>query len=139
MQKLTTHYHRLLGLPTNCLVDALDFSVDSKRIQIYARFTGGAVVCSACGLAGNVYDRAPEQRCYHLETIQFESIIITRSPRCLCGVCGVKTLSVPWVECHSCFTLMIEDFAVNLLQHCSNAYVAPDMLELGGGMLTRRL
>jgi transposase len=62
MQKLTTHYHRLLGLPVTWTVDEVDFSTNGQRIEIHARFTGGAVVCPACGLAGKVYDRVPEQR-----------------------------------------------------------------------------
>ena len=52
MQKLTTHYHSLLRLPLTWSVDAVNFSADSKRIEIYARFIGGAVVCPVCGLAG---------------------------------------------------------------------------------------
>ena len=112
-------------------VDAVDFSADSKRIEIHARFIGGAVVCPACGLAGKVYDRVPEQRWRHLDTMQFETIIIARVPRCQCAECGVKTLTVPWAERHSRFTLMFEGFAVELLQHCSNTNSAADMLELG--------
>ena len=131
MQKLTTHYHSLLRLPLTWSVDAVDFSADSKRIEIHARFIGGAVVCPECGLAGKVYDRVPEQRWRHLDTMQYETIIIARIPRCQCVKCGVKTLTVPWAERHSRFTLMFEAFAVALLQHCSNTNAAADMLELG--------
>jgi len=93
MQKLTTHYHSLLRLPLTWSVDAVDFSAESKRIEIHARFIGGAVVCPECGLAGKVYDRVPEQRWRHLDTMQYETIIIARIPRCQCVKCGVKTLT----------------------------------------------
>jgi transposase len=131
MQKLTTHDHRLLGLPITWSVDAVDFSFDGKRIEIHARFIGGAVVCSVCGLAAKVYDRAPEQRWRHFDTMQFETIIIARIPRCQWTECGVKTITLPWAERHSRFTLMFEGFAVELLPHCSNTNAAADMLESG--------
>ena len=131
MQKLTTHYQQLLGLPASWAVEDVNLSLTGQRIEVRLRFIGDAVFCSECGLQGTVYDHAPEQRWRHLDTMQFETIIIARIPRSQCTDCGVKTIKVPWADRHSRFTLMFESFAIALLQHCSNTQAASKMLRLG--------
>jgi transposase len=130
MQKLTTHYQQLLGLPVTWEVEDVDLSLTVQRIEVHLRFVGNGVLCPQCGLAGKEYDKAPEQRWRHLDTMQFETIIIARIPRCRCEQCGVKTISVPWADRHSRFTLMFEGFAVSLLQHCLSVQAASNILKL---------
>ena len=131
MQKLTTHYQQLLGLPASWEVEDVNLSLTGQRVEVRLRFIGNEVFCSECGLQGTVYDHAPEQRWRHLDTMQFETIIIARIPRSQCTDCGVKTIKVPWADRHSRFTLMFESFAIALLQHCSNTQAASKMLRLG--------
>lgn len=80
----------------------------------------------SCG----IYDHAPEQKWRHLDTMQFETILVCRLPRCNCKKHGVKTVSAPWAERHSRFTLMLEGFVVQLLQHCSNTQAVATLLGL---------
>ena len=124
MQKLTTHYQQLLGLPATWEVEDVNLSITGQRIEVRLRFIGNEVFCSECGLQGTVYDHAPEQRWRHLDTMQFETIIIARIPRSQCSDCGVKTVTVPWADRHSRFSLMFEGFAITLLQHCFNTQAA---------------
>ncbi len=54
--------------------------------------------------------------------MQFETLIRCRRPRCRCAEHGVCTVATPWADKHGRFTLMIEAFAVKVLQACSNVY-----------------
>ncbi|ACF43515.1 transposase IS204/IS1001/IS1096/IS1165 family protein [Pelodictyon phaeoclathratiforme BU-1] len=130
MQKLTEHYQQLLGFPAIWEVDDVNLSVSGLKIEVHLRFVGDEVICPQCGVRGKAYDKAPEQRWRHLDTMQFETIIIARIPRCQCETCGVKTIAVPWAAPHSRFTLMFEGFAVALLQHCSSVQAASNILKL---------
>ena len=81
MQKLTEHYQQLLGFPAIWEVDNVNLSVSGLKIEVHLRFVGDEVVCPQCGEHGKAYDKAPEQRWRHLDTMQFETIIIsTHSP-----------------------------------------------------------
>ena len=62
MQKLTTHYHQLLGLPATWEVEDVNLSITGQRIEVRLRFIGNEVFCSECGLQGTVYDHDSEQR-----------------------------------------------------------------------------
>ncbi|NTW88128.1 MAG: ISL3 family transposase [Desulfobulbaceae bacterium] len=130
MQKLTDHYQQLLGLPDTWKVDDVNLSVSGLKIEVHLRFVGDDVLCPQCGDSAKVYDQAPEQRWRHLDTMQFETIIIARVPRCQCDKCGVKTIAVSWAAPHSRFTLLFEGFAVALLQHCSSVQAASNILKL---------
>jgi transposase len=130
MQKLTDHYQQLLGLPDTWKVDDVNLSVSGLKIEVNLRFTGDDVLCPKCGDHAKAYDKAPEQRWRHLDTMQFETIIIARVPRCQCDKCGVKTIAVPWAAPHSRFTLLFEGFTVSLLQHCSSVQAASNILKL---------
>ena len=130
MQKLTEHYQQLLGFPATWKVHDVNLCVSGLKIEVHLSYVGDDVVCPHCSDCGTLYDKAPEQRWRHLDTMQFETIIIARIPRCQCEKCGVKTISVPWAAPHSRFTLMFEGFAVSLLQHCSSITAAANILKL---------
>ena len=77
MQKLTDHYQQLLGFPAVWKVDDVKLSVSGLKIEVHLKYTGNDVVCPECGVDASIYDKAPEQRWRHLDTMQFEMIIIT--------------------------------------------------------------
>ena len=58
MQKLTTHYQQLLGLPASWEVEDVNLSLTGQRIEVRLRFIGDAVFCSECGLQGTDSDHA---------------------------------------------------------------------------------
>ena len=130
MQKLTKHYKQLLGFPAIWEIDDVNLSVSDLKIEVHLRFAGDEVVCPQCGEYGKAYDKAPEQRWRHLDTMQFETIIIARIPRWQCKTSGVMTIAVPWAAPHSRFTLLFEGFAVAQLQHCSSIQAASNILRL---------
>jgi transposase len=85
-------------------------------VRIRLRNTGSsAVICPGCQNRCSIFDHAPERKWRHLDTIQFETELRARVPRCQCARCGVKTIEVPWAGKHSPFTWMFEAFGVAVL------------------------
>jgi len=130
MESLISHYQQLLGLPSNWNVDNVDLSLPHKRVTIKLKYVGQDVTCPECKTSCSIYDHAPEQRWRHLDTMQFETILVARLPRVNCKKHGVKTASAPWADKHSRFTLMFEGFVVQLLQHCASTQAVASMLRL---------
>jgi transposase len=113
-------------------VEHVDLSLIGKQVTIKLLYTGQEARCPECNDSFGIYDQAPEQKWRHLDTMQFETILVCRLPRCNCKQHGVKTVTAPWAEKHSRFTLMFEGFVVQLLQHCSNTQAAATLLGLSG-------
>jgi transposase len=130
IQKLTEHYQQLLGFSAIWKVDDVNLSVSGLKIDVHLRFVGDEVFCPQCGDRSKAYDKAPEQSWRHLDTMQFETIIIARIPRCQCETCGVKTIAIPWAAPNSRFNLLFEGFSVALLQHYSSVQAASNILSL---------
>ena len=95
IQKLTEHYLQLLGFSAIWKVDDVNLSVSGLKIEVHLRIVGDEVFCPQCGERRKAYDKAPERRWRHLDTMQFETIIIACIPRCQRETCGVKTTAVP--------------------------------------------
>jgi transposase len=130
MNELHTHYRLLLGLDSHWEVQEVNLSLEDCRVEIVLEFVGRELVCPDCGQASGRHDLAPERSWRHLDTMQFETAIRARVPRCACAKCGVKTIAVPWAGKHSRFTLMFEAFAIRVLQACNNVKRAAELLGL---------
>ena len=115
-QKLAVHYGMLLGLDESWKVTDVKLELDNKRVSIKLGFVGRRVTCPGCGAACSKADQAPERTWRHLDTMQFETILMARVPRADCKSCGVKTADVPWAGKSSPFTWMFEDFALAILE-----------------------
>ena len=116
MKTLPQHYSELLGLDDSWRVTDVDLDLADMQVRIGLETTRNAFCCSACGAACPLKDHAPQRQWRHLDTMQFETILIARVPRTNCPDCGVKTCEVPWAEPHGRFTLMFEAFAIRVLQ-----------------------
>ncbi|HBJ33417.1 MAG TPA: ISL3 family transposase [Planctomycetaceae bacterium] len=130
MDALAEHYRILLGLDTSWKVDEVDLDLESERVVIRVSHGGGALSCSECHKECSGYDLSPERVWRHLDTMQFTTEIRAQVPRCKCVTCGVKTVSVPWAEKHSRFTLMFEAFAIKVLSAASSVQRAAVLLGL---------
>ena len=116
MKTLSEHYGQLLGLDAAWRVVDVDLSLAEQRVRIRLEPTGRPACCSGCGQERPLKDHAPERTWRHLDTMQFETLLVARVPRTNCPECGVKTCTVPWAEPHGRFTLLFEAFAIRVLQ-----------------------
>ena len=113
---LNSHYSLLLGLQTPWKVTKVDLEIERSHVVIEVGHSSKEVACPDCGNVSPQRDCAPSRRWRHLDTMNFETIIEARVPRCNCADCGVRTAAVPWAGKHSRFTLMFEAFAIEVLQ-----------------------
>jgi hypothetical protein len=52
--------------------------------------------------------------------MQFETLLVARTPRVNCPEHGVKTIEAPWAGKNCRFTLMFEAFAIRVLEAWEN-------------------
>jgi len=113
---LNSHYALLLGLENPWKVTKVNLEIDQSRVTIEVSNDSKKVVCPDCSKTSSRRDLGTVRKWRHLDTMNFETIIESRVPRCNCADCGVKTVAVPWADKHSRFTLMFEAFAIEVLK-----------------------
>lgn len=130
MEALEEHYGKLLGLQSPWAVDSVDLSTKELRVEIEVVYRGEAGPCPVCGTACAIYDHQARRTWRHLDTMQFETLLSSRTPRVHCPEHGVLNLAVPWAAKHARFTLLFEAFAVRLLQAARSVEEARKLLRL---------
>ena len=132
-ESLEQHYRRLLGLEEPWVVEAVNLELAAQWVEIRlgVQVTAKGLKCPECGNWSALYDHAPERRWRHLDTMQFETVLVTRIPRVNCPEHGVNTIEVPWAGKNSRFTLMFEAFTVRVLQACETVSSGAKLLRVG--------
>jgi len=96
MEALEEHYGKLLGLQSPWVVDGVGLSLKEQRVSIEVVYRSENGPCPVCGAACAVYDHQARRTWRHLDTMQFEPLLSSRTPRVRCAEHGVLNLSVPW-------------------------------------------
>lgn len=131
MDALTQHYALLLGLKDDWLVQSVDLDLAAQRVEIRLEHTPDrSCDCPECGVPRPLKDHAPERCWRHLDTMQFETVIVARIPRTNCPDCGVLNVHIPWAEPHGRFTLLFQAFAIRVLQAASSIEKGRQLLGL---------
>ncbi len=130
IDELNNHYLMLLYLSEAWLVKSMVLSMESKRVVIALKHRGGSSNLPRMRYLLHTIRSSSRGDWRHLDTMQFETILQARTPRCACEKCGVNTVDVPWAGKHSRFTLMFEAFAILVLQACSSVKQAATLLRL---------
>jgi transposase len=107
-----------LGITPPWEVEGIEFSKESKRLDIKIGFRRGATfACPVCGAAAPAYDTS-EKSWRHLNFFQYEAYLTARVPRVKCpnAGCGVKQVQVPWARSGSGFTLLFEALVMALVR-----------------------
>ena len=89
-----------------------------RELHIQIDFHRGATFSSVCcGHSGcKAYD-TEERTWRHLNFFQHKTYITARVPRVECGKCGsIRTITVPWAEKDSRFTLLFEAYVMVLVR-----------------------
>lgn len=131
MNTLNQHYAALLGLSDPWQVDDIELTIDPARVIIRVAYAAERPCpCAKCGQSCTIYDHAAERTWRHLDTMQFETIIVARVPRANCPQCGVANINIPWAEPLGRFTLMFAAFAIKVIQAASSIDKARLLLRL---------
>jgi transposase len=129
--ELQAHYALLLGIKSPWQVERVDLQMAAQRVEIRLEWQEGRrPCCPECGREVGIHDWAPERAWRHLDTMQFETILRARTPRCNCPEHGVKTVTVPWAEPHGRFTALFERWAVAVLLAARSVTQAAGLLRL---------
>lgn len=117
-------YAQILGIAKPWMVSEVVLSLADRQVNVFVEPTSDAnFLCSACGKPCPGYD-ARVRRWRHLDTCQYQTILIAQVPRISCSEHGVQQVMVPWGEPNSRFTGLFEALAINWLKQASIAAVA---------------
>lgn len=131
MEDLSAHYTRLLGLADDWNVSDVDLDLSSQRVTIRVEDVAGSPrCCPVCGEQRPLKDHANQREWRHLDTMQFETVLVARTPRTNCPQCGVLNVDLPWAEPHGRFTLMFQAFAIRVLQASASIEQGRQLLRL---------
>ncbi len=137
MELTEEHYQKLLGLQSPWAVDSVDLSIKKMRVSIEVVYLGEKGVCPECGKSCSIYDHQRERTWRHLDTMQFETLLHSRTPRVKCADHGVLNIQVPWAAKHSHFTLLFEAFVIKILEVARSVEEARKLLKLNWHQVDR--
>src|SRR5690606_7415982 len=128
---VAAHYGMLLGIQSPWQVKRAKLEVAQRLVDIEVEHDSRQPVrCPQCRREGPRHVHAPERTWRHLDVMQFTTQIRARLPRCTCPEHKVVTVTPPWAEPGSRFTLMFEAFAVQVLRACASLTQAVELLRL---------
>ncbi|MHB9008374.1 MAG: ISL3 family transposase [Limisphaerales bacterium] len=131
-KEVQKHYGLLLGVCSPWEVKAVELQLEEQRVEIELGWQWGQEArCPECGRACSIHDSAPERTWRHLDTMRFTTLIRARIPRAKCPEHGVRTMAVPWAAAHGRFTLLFEQFAVDVLKASASVSQACELLGIG--------
>ena len=109
-------YQVILGLESPWSVSEVELDIASGEIRIHVGHPRGTKFgCPECERQLPCYDHAEKRSWRHLDSCQFKTLLVARPPRVNCPEHGVKTVSVPWAEKSSRFTILFERLAIDVL------------------------
>lgn len=110
----TELFKQLLGLKDPWFISNVELDGRLQTVMIYVEYPAQTCFeCPQCQTAQcAVYDRR-DRIWRHLDTCQFKTYIKASMPRVECSKCGIKTVSPPWAEAHSRFTVLFERLAID--------------------------
>ena len=129
-------YQELLGLGAPWAVSEVELRLEEQEILVRVEHPRGTkFLCPECSAAGcerelACYDHAEERRWRHLDSCQCRTILVACVPRVRCPEHGVRTVSVPWAEGSSRFTILFERLAIDVLTATQTVTGAMQILRL---------
>ncbi|MCM2681551.1 ISL3 family transposase [Echinimonas agarilytica] len=122
-----TLYERILKLSSPWFVSEVQLDEQSAQIIVHIeRDKSVAAQCPSCGQSAPKYDTR-RRSWRHLDTCQFQTIVVADVPRVNCPHHGCLTTKVPWAEDKSRYTAMFEGYVIQWLKQASIYAVSKQM------------
>lgn len=123
-------YGVILGLQEPWEVKEVKVDTGGQKVEVRVGYREGTLwACPESRERLPVHDHV-ERSWRHLDTCQFETVLVCRVPRLRLGDGKVWTVPVPWAEKGSRFTLLFERLAVTVLQMARSLKQAAGWLRL---------
>jgi len=119
----TDLYQRILGIQPPWAITDVELDTASKEVRVVVENLDAELACPTCGHPCSRYDSRP-RRWRHLDTCQFQTILVAEVPRVSCPDHGVRQVQVPWGEPSSRFTALFEALVIDWLKEGSIAAVS---------------
>lgn len=122
-----TLYEQILGLSSPWFVSGVELDKGQAEVVVQVdRDRDAPLACPRCGRTCPGYDS--RERCWrHLDTCQFRTQVVAQVPRIQCPEHGCLTISVPWAEQNSRYTLLFEAFVISWLRAASISAVSKQL------------
>lgn len=115
-------YAKILGIESPWKVVDVDLDTGAGQVEVHVAHGGGGLQCPDCCSPAPGYD-VRERRWRHLDTCQYQTILVAKVPRVECTEHGVRQIGVPWAEPGSRFTALFEAVVIDWLQETSASAV----------------
>jgi transposase len=111
-------YQQILGLVEPWVVESVTLKPKEQEIEVRVGFADTLWGCPQCQKRMEIHDYE-ERRWRHLDSCQFQTIIVSRVPVVRCQEHGCQTVAVPWAEKYSRFSRLFERLAIDVMLECS--------------------
>ena len=111
-------YQQILGLVAPWRVERVTLKTQAQEIEVRVGFADTLWGCPQCQQRMQIHDYE-ERRWRHLDSCQFQTIIVARVPSVRCPEHGSQTVAVPWAEKYTRFTRLFERLAIDVMLECS--------------------
>jgi transposase len=111
-------YEQILGLSAPWRVESVTLKTQEKKIEVRVGYADTLWGCPQCGQRMVIHDYE-ERRWRHLDSCQFQTIIVASIPIVRCAEHGSQTVAVPWAEKYSRFSRLFERLAMDVMLECS--------------------
>jgi transposase len=122
-------YSRILGIQKPWSVVDVKLDENGKSVEVFLECEEAAFRCPECDEKSPGYDRR-ERRWRHLDTCQFQTLLVAQVPRVSCDTHGVKQVRVPWADEKSRFTALMEALVIDWLQESANVSAVMRLVRL---------
>jgi len=120
-------YAQILGLTDPWQVTGVALDDHTGTIEVAVSHSGAhPLSCPSCQQSRPGYDRRP-RRWRHLDTCQYQTILVCEVPRIECPEHGVLQVQVPWADEGSRFTALFEHLVIAWMREASLAAVSRRM------------
>lgn len=128
---ITDHYSKILNLETPWFVSDTNLDTDNVTLKIHVSTPRGVKLpCPQCGKLCSKEDHRQKREWRHLDTMQFQTLIVCCIPRVNCPEHGVISVEVPWSDEYSRFTQLFEKFAIDVLKATQTISAAMKLLNI---------
>jgi len=117
-------YEKILGISRPWSVEDVNLRLSEGKVEIrIVNLESSDLCCPDCKVVSSRYDEV-KRSWRHLDTCQYETILIAGVPRVNCKEHGVKQVNVPWAEKGSRLTSLFERLVIDWLKEASISAVS---------------